>query len=243
VVPFVSIVIALGLAAGASTVQGRPDGFADAVPAAELTIRPHVLEKRLPGFGDRAINGPAGVLRIEFVVEHDGTVQFARAIGEAAPYGPVVDDVIGLVKRWKFVPGTKTGVVVRTLATLSVTYAPGGSRGGSTPKNVGTWLVDGADDGFGAGAVRFGDPGVVWPRVRKDAIPTYPEGLRGNNAVVTVEVVVDTSGRVSRARVVSSTDPRFDPSALACARQWQFVAALKNGTPHQALVTLVLEFR
>ena len=244
-VPFVSMVLALGLAATASTVQLQPDGFVDVVPAADLTIRPHVLEKRLPGFGDRAVTGPAGVLRIEFVVEHDGTVKFARAIGEVAPYVPLVGDVIGLLKRWKFVPGTKAGVVVRTLATLSVTYAPGASRGGGTPKTVGTWLVDGADDEFGAGAVRFGDPGVVWARIKKDSKPNYPDAMRREriNGLVSLEVIIETTGRVSGVRVVSSSDARFEANAVACARQWQFEPAQKDSKPHQALATLVLEFR
>jgi TonB family protein len=245
VVPLVSIVIALGVAMSASPLQVQPDGFADVVRAADLTIRPTVLEKRLPAFGDRAVNGPAGVLRIEFVVEHDGTVKFARAIGETALYGPLVGDVIGLLKRWKFVPGTKADVVVRTLATLSVTYAPGGSRGGGTAKNVGSWLVDGADDEFGAGAVRFGDPGVVWARVKKDSKPSYPDAMRRErtNGLVSLEVIIETTGRISGARVVSSSDARFEASALACARQWQFEPALKDSQPHRALATLVLEFR
>jgi len=233
------------LAATAPAAPVQADGFSDVVRAADLTIRPHVLEKRLPAPGDRAVNGPAGVLRIEFVVEHDGTVKFARVIGEADQYRPVVGDVIALLRRWKFVPGTRAGVVVRTLASLAVTYAPGGSRGGGTAQNIGTWLVEGADDAFAEGAVKLGDPGVVWARIKKDARPSYPDALRRDriNGLVSVEILIEATGRVSTARVVSSSDARFEADAVACARQWQFEPALKDGKPHQALATLVLEFR
>ena len=71
--------------------------------------------------------------------------------------------------------------------------------------------------------------------------PPYPPQARGN-AVVIVELVIDTNGGVQSATVAAST-PGFDEAALGAARTWRFRPASREGTPVASSAYLVLGFR
>lgn len=61
--------------------------------------------------------------------------------------------------------------------------------------------------------------------------PEYPKQARREKreGTVTVEFVVETDGRVSRASVQKSTDEVFEAPALAAVSQWRFKPALEEG--------------
>ncbi len=69
------------------------------------------------------------------------------------------------------------------------------------------------------------------PRAIAQPAPRFPRELQNQavSAEVVVEFIVDTSGSVRNAAVVSSTHPGFDRAAVDGVRQWKFQPGLKDG--------------
>jgi protein TonB len=80
------------------------------------------------------------------------------------------------------------------------------------------------------GIVRSGDLDHT-PQTRYQAAPQYPfEAKReGRTGAVTVEFVVDESGRVLEPRVVSSSDRVFEEATLRAVAKWRFDPGKRNG--------------
>jgi protein TonB len=74
--------------------------------------------------------------------------------------------------------------------------------------------------------------------------PQYPaEAFRGHvEGEVVVEVLIDSKGHVVRAELLTSV-PLLDDAALACAKQWLFSPAIKNGRPVPSLALVPVRFR
>jgi protein TonB len=104
-----------------------------------------------------------------------------------------------------------------------------------------------ADEEFRAGAIPATSPDVVAPRVVRSVQPRYTaDAMRAKiQGTVIVEAVVGADGTVLRARLLSSLDPVFglDQEALAAARQWIFLPAMRHGEAIPTIVTFDLEFR
>lgn len=71
------------------------------------------------------------------------------------------------------------------------------------------------------------------PRMISRVFPFYPLSMRmqGIEGRVDVRVLINTEGRVERAEVLSSTEPKFSEYALAAARLCRFTPAKENGKP------------
>jgi periplasmic protein TonB len=71
------------------------------------------------------------------------------------------------------------------------------------------------------------------PRTRVQVPPAYPSEAKqaGVTGEVSVEFVVDESGRVHNARILESSDPRFDAATLKAVQKWRFEPGKKNGRP------------
>ena len=69
------------------------------------------------------------------------------------------------------------------------------------------------------------------PKVRVHAQPKYPAAMRqgGIEGQVIVGFDVNADGEVESVRVISSSRPEFESSALEAVRTWQFVPGEKNG--------------
>jgi len=69
------------------------------------------------------------------------------------------------------------------------------------------------------------------PKVRVHAQPKYPAAMRqgGIEGQVIVGFDVNADGEVESARVITSSRPEFEASALEAVRTWQFVPGEKNG--------------
>jgi len=59
--------------------------------------------------------------------------------------------------------------------------------------------------------------------------------------VITLDVLVDTDGRVVDARVLDSI-PLLDQAALDSVKQWTFMPTLLNGVPQAVVVTATVSF-
>jgi protein TonB len=70
------------------------------------------------------------------------------------------------------------------------------------------------------------------PRLIKQTRPQYPQEafIKKIEGTVVVEILIDASGRVVRARVIQSV-PLLDAAALQTVYQWIFQPAVKRGRP------------
>jgi TonB family protein len=84
---------------------------------------------------------------------------------------------------------------------------------------------------------------VIPPQKIKNVAPvTPPEALRaGIRGVVILEIVIDVSGKVSKASVLRSL-PMLDQAALDCVRQWEYTPTLVNGVPVPITTTVSVAF-
>jgi len=74
--------------------------------------------------------------------------------------------------------------------------------------------------------------------------PRYPEEAKARKleGTVLVEILIDATGRVARARVLQSV-PDLDEAALACVYKWRFEPAIKHGDPVATIAQAPIVFR
>lgn len=102
-------------------------------------------------------------------------------------------------------------------------------------------VLGGVLGGTGTGPVMdFDSP----PRAIKQARPQYPQEafVKKIEGTVLIEALIDTSGRVVRARVLQSV-PLLDAAALQAAYQWVFQPAIKHGRPVPTIIHMPVAFR
>jgi protein TonB len=102
-------------------------------------------------------------------------------------------------------------------------------------------VLGGMIGGTGTGAVMdFDSP----PRVIKQARPQYPQDafVKKIEGTVLIEALVDSQGRVARARVIQSV-PLLDAAALQAVYQWVFYPAMKHGRPVATIIHMPVAFR
>jgi protein TonB len=82
------------------------------------------------------------------------------------------------------------------------------------------------------------------PRVIKQTRPQYPAEafVKKIEGTVLVEILIDSQGRVTRARVIQSV-PLLDAAALQCVYQWVFQPAVKHGRPVPTIAHAPVHFR
>jgi protein TonB len=82
------------------------------------------------------------------------------------------------------------------------------------------------------------------PRAIKQVKPIYPQDafIKKIEGTVIVEVLIDSTGRVARTRVIQSV-PALDAAALQTVNQWVFAPAVKRGRPVPTIVHVPVTFR
>ena len=82
------------------------------------------------------------------------------------------------------------------------------------------------------------------PRKVRDVAPVYPETARMARVQgrVVVECVIDPSGRVTNARVMSGPQ-LLQRAALEAMEQWQYTPTLLSGVPVSVLMSVSVDFR
>lgn len=108
-----------------------------------------------------------------------------------------------------------------------------GFGGGSSLASGGRIGASGAGGGGGGeldGAFSIADLDQR-PRAVLQTAPSYPVDLRRRKVEGSVQVVfvVDVAGKVSNARVETSTNPAFERPALEAVRQWKFEPGTRAG--------------
>jgi protein TonB len=82
------------------------------------------------------------------------------------------------------------------------------------------------------------------PRLLRMRKPPYPDEafVKKVEGTVVVEILIDDTGRVVRARIVSSV-PLLDAAALGCVKEWVFAPAIKKGRPVATVALAPVSFR
>jgi protein TonB len=85
---------------------------------------------------------------------------------------------------------------------------------------------------------------ITEPRKLRDVAPVYPAvALRARiQGAVVLDCTVDTRGRVTEVRVVSSVNPLLESPALEAVRQWVYTPTLVSGVPVPVLLTVTVKF-
>ena len=168
--------------------------------------------------------GIAGIVKMECVVQTDGTPSDIRVV---APLDPTVDAAaIQALKGWKFSPGQKDGQAVPVLVQVEMSFTTvRGPRLGST-------------DVFRSG------PGITLPKLVHETKPSYSAtarnaGVQGN---VVLDCVILTDGTVGDVRVSKPLDSDLDAEAIRTVRQWKFTPGEKEGQPVPVQVSVELTF-
>jgi len=112
-----------------------------------------------------------------------------------------------------------------------------GGQVGGVPGGVLGGVVGGTGDGP---VVDYDQP----PKPIKITRPQYPQEafVKKVEGTVIVEILIDASGRVVRARILKSI-PLLDASALQTVYQWIFSPAIKGGRPVATIAHAPVQFR
>ena len=168
---------------------------------------------------------------LELTIRPNGTVEAIKPLRSTAPFTQVLSDA---VNGWQFTP-----------ALEDVVGADGKQEG---PRNVASKVLV---------AGLFRAPTLVTPTLGEQPADTaapsaevaYPSSTQEppfppqalSGGVVMIEASIDTSGRVSAARVIASS-PAFDQAALDAARRWRFKPARIKGHATFTYAYLVFGF-
>jgi protein TonB len=116
----------------------------------------------------------------------------------------------------------------------------GGVEGG-VPGGVIGGVVGGVLGGTGTGPVLDYDQP---PKAVKITRPQYPQEafVKKIEGTVLVEILIDSYGRVVRARVMQSV-PLLDAAAIQTVQQWLFQPAIKHGRPVATIAQAPVTFR
>lgn len=74
--------------------------------------------------------------------------------------------------------------------------------------------------------------------------PEFPTEMRAQrvSGVVTVSIQIDEQGNVTDSAVEKSSNPAFDPAAVAAVRKWKFKPAKKDGAAVAIRVSIPVKF-
>ncbi len=81
------------------------------------------------------------------------------------------------------------------------------------------------------------------PRVTYQTSPIMNEKIRRKMpGSVTLIFIVDTEGRVTKPKILKSTDPVFERPALSAIKRWKFDPGKKNGKPVNSKMKIPITF-
>ena len=81
------------------------------------------------------------------------------------------------------------------------------------------------------------------PKPVKQTPPSIPPELQGVKASVQIGFIIDEKGRVTKPRIVQSSNTSFNEISLKCIREWEFDPGTKGGKPVKVRVVVPLRFK
>ena len=86
--------------------------------------------------------------------------------------------------------------------------------------------------------------GCIAPPIKTgDKKPVYPSTYTGAGAVVTLKGVIDTTGHVSKLRVVGQADPELAQAAITAVNQWEFEPTRLDGIVVETDLSVSVNFK
>jgi TonB family protein len=174
----------------------------------------------VPVLPTTAVGG--GVVLLDASVDARGEVTAVTPLRVTPPFADVFAEA---VRGWNFHPARDFDLPAPSHVMVAVLVRPPALTGGST---LGEQPRD----------VAVPRPDVPVPSVLVSPAQS-PHALR--SGVVLIEARIDTSGRVTRVRLMQSAPP-FDTAAQEAAWKWTFRAARLRGTPIESVAYLVFGF-
>src|SRR5262245_29613280 len=156
----------------------------------------------------------------------DLTVGASGAVADVEDLGGTTDTLGDIARTWRFLPATLDDESVSSHVLAVAAIRP--------PQ-----LFDGPTLGSEPPTIVVAREDLPHPTVT--ARPRYPP-LGVGDAMVLVELLVDSTGEVRAAAVVQGASG-FNEEALRTAQQWMFRPARHNGVPVSAFVYIVFGFR
>src|SRR5262245_12849381 len=163
--------------------------------------------------------------------ENDLRARIARQPNDAGPYIELAkiyadqrryDEAIPLLQRAIIMMQRAQALIVQPRGGLTAA-PPAATAGQQAPLRVG------------------GD--IREPKKIKHVAPVYPDDALAARVqgVVILEVIIDTNGDVSDAKVLRSV-PMLDQAAVDAVRQWRFTPTLLNNAPVAVIMTVTVNF-
>jgi TonB family protein len=213
---------------------------------------------------DALFAGITGTVIVELAIDVKGNVREARVVKSV----PQLDEAaVKAAKKWKFEPARFNDNPTEVLSYASIRFGqtleliPSDQlamaafyyeRGLLKPVRVAldAALAKAREDrkrfeGYlpGLGRGRGGQGSVTPPVKTKDVRPVYPPSAQAARVTgtVIVECLLDTQGRLGRARVLSKPSV-LDAAALDAVLKWEFSPATVNGAPVATAMTTTVTF-
>ena len=164
--------------------------------------------------------GIGGAVTLGATVGADGRVVSLDVTNPVEGLDRVAADA---VRAWRYAPGHMNGVPVGMPVSVTLAFIPATGE-----------VLD---------RVRAGAD-VAPPRKIHDVSPRFPLNaqLRGEQGVVSIEVVIGRDGGVRDALIRRSASPTLDAAALEAVRQWRFEPPTINGIPVEVVMTVTVRF-
>jgi TonB family protein len=208
------------------------------------------------------VAGITGTVIVELVIDAKGNVREARAVKSV----PELDDAaVKTARKWKFEPTVVSGTAVEVTSYASIRFGQTTEPIPSDQLAMATFyyergLLKPARSALDAAIAKARDDrvrfegyapagslgrsgGIAAPVKTKDVRPGYPPGALSSQTqgTVVIEALLDTTGKVGRARVLSKPSV-LDAAALTAVLQWEFQPAMRNGAPAAVAMTTTVSF-
>jgi protein TonB len=133
-----------------------------------------------------------------------------------------------------------------TASGIQLESGTGGGQKGKASASSGSAAGAGGGSGRGTGAgegdAGFGSPSG--PKFLHREIPEYPflARKRKTEGKVVLAVVIDATGRLTKAEVIEASDRTFAEASLEALRKSTFLPAIRNGQPVTSRAILPIRF-
>ena len=236
----VSIAIHVGAAGlaltGSGTAHARtPDAAIVEIDTVTLEAPPPArVDVPAPRSIDEAVVGhthPYPVAPSHDAHTHDPTFRHAQEVSGVAP---------GVASA---APGVASAEP--ELPRFTMTLGASGAAVASTGSSTGSSGVSSSSPAPSARAPALASEADVQARLVASVPSVYPPAARSDDLEgdVSLEIVLDTDGTVTSARVLRAAGHGFDESALAAIRRYRFTSAQRQGHPIRVRMPWTVQFR
>jgi len=129
--------------------------------------------------------------------------------------------------------------------TITIPVPPGPINTSPNAVTINPWPGNSNGPGMGPDTTVY-DPGALdqMPKAIVQVAPVYPFDAKSQNLTggVTVEFVVDESGRVHNPRVIRASDAVFAEPTLRAVEQWRFTPGKRHGVPVRFRMSVPVNF-